>query len=157
MKTNRERAGDRSSKKALVINQWPGVRSMWDMYIPSIRDDLGEGKYYDQVKKSKYKQSLPAKSGVCVACAGWLKIIRRVLWPSWPSSLACAWQVETQIELMIGPLVDLEVCLPNCSLHLFRAWFQDHYVQFPSQGLLWDSSRFHVTLRRNVTVETKSF
>ena len=23
MKTNRERAGDRSSKKALVINQWP--------------------------------------------------------------------------------------------------------------------------------------
>ena len=28
--------------------------------------------------------------------------------PSWPSSLACAWQVETQIELMIGPLVDLE-------------------------------------------------
>ena len=76
--------------------------------IYSIRDDLGEGKYYDQVKKSKYKQSLPAKSGVCVACAGWLKIIRRVLWPSWPSSLACAWQVETQIELMIGPLVDLE-------------------------------------------------
>ena len=70
-----------------------GVRSMWDMYIDSIRDDLGEG---------------TAKSGVCVACTGWLKIIRRVLWPSWPSSLACAWQVETQIELMIGPLVDLE-------------------------------------------------
>ena len=85
-----------------------GVRSMWDMYIHSIRDDLGEGKYHDQVKKSKYKQSLPAKSGACVACAGWLKIIRRVLWPSWPSSLACAWQVETQIELMIGPFVDLE-------------------------------------------------
>ena len=70
-----------------------GVRSVWDMYIHSICYDPGEG---------------TAKSGVCVACAGWLKIIRRVLWPSWPSSLARAWQVETQIELMIGPLVGLE-------------------------------------------------
>ena len=121
-----------------------GVRSMWDMYVDSICYDPGEG---------------TAKSGVCVACTGWLKRIRRVLWPSWPNSLACAWQVETQIELMIGPLVDLEKFvfpIANCE-RLFRAWFQDHYIQFPSQGLLWDSSRFHVTLRRNAPVETKSF
>ena len=40
-----------------------GVRSMWDMYIHSIRDDLGEGKYHDQVKKSKYNKACQQSLG----------------------------------------------------------------------------------------------